>query len=99
MALSYAQLEGLWIQAGGPAITAPVAAAIGLAESGGNPTAHNGNAGTGDDSYGIMQINMLGSLGPSRRAQFGLSNNTDLFDPLTNMRVAVAMSNGGKNFG
>lgn len=98
MALTYSQLEGLWIQAGGSPSAAPVAAAIALAESGGNPTSHNGNASTGDNSYGLMQINMLGSMGPARRAKFGLSNNTDLFDPLTNMKVAVAMSNNGKNF-
>lgn len=96
MALSYAQLEGLWVNAGGSAATAPVAAAIAMAESGGNPTSHNPRP--PDDSYGLWQINMLGSMGPARRAQYGLKSNTDLYDPATNARVAVIMSNKGANF-
>ena len=72
--------------------------AIALAESSGNPRAHNGNRLTGDDSYGLMQINMLGGMGPERRKKFGLSSNAALFDPATNMRVAYGLSNGGKNF-
>jgi len=62
--------------------------AIVQAESGGNPRAYNGNANTGDKSYGLAQINMLGAMGPERRARYGLSSNEDLFDPLTNLRVA-----------
>lgn len=96
MALSYAQLEGLWVNAGGSSGSAPVAAAIALAESGGNPTSHNPRP--PDDSYGLWQINMLGSMGPSRRAAYGLKSNTDLYDPATNARVAVAMSGKGSNF-
>lgn len=69
-----------------------------MAESGGSATAHNNNASTGDDSYGLAQINMLGGMGPERRKQFGLSSNADLFDPLTNLKVAYALSGGGKNF-
>lgn len=69
-----------------------------MAESGGNSTAYNGNASTGDSSYGLAQINMLGSMGPERRAQFGLSSNDQLFDPLTNLRAAYAISNGGRDF-
>lgn len=99
MGLSYSQLEGLWIQAGGSAASAPIAAAIALAESGGNPSSHNGNAGTGDNSYGLWQINMIGSMGPARLAEFGLTSNTQLFDPLTNAKAAVKVSNGGSNFG
>lgn len=34
--------------------------AIASRESGFSPTAHNGNRGTGDDSYGLFQINLLG---------------------------------------
>lgn len=99
MALSYAQLEGAWVQGGGNPAKAAIAAAIAMAESGGNPNSHNGNAGTGDNSYGLWQINMLGSMGPSRRAQYNLPNNEALFDPVTNARVAVAMSNNGQNWG
>jgi hypothetical protein len=72
--------------------------AVMMAESGGNPRAHNPNASTGDNSYGLFQINMLGNLGPARLKQYGLKSNEDLFDPLTNARVAFRMSGGGKNW-
>lgn len=98
MTLTYSQLEGAWIEGGGSAAAAPVAAAIAMAESAGNPMSHNGNAGTGDNSYGLWQINMIGSLGPARRAQYGLPSNEALFDPVTNARVAVAMSGNGTNW-
>ncbi len=76
-----------------------MAYAIAMAESGGNARAHNGNRGTGDNSYGLFQINMLGGMGPERRRRYNLSSNEALFDPLTNARVAYKMSNGGKNWG
>jgi hypothetical protein len=44
---SYAQLEGLWIQAGGPKQQAPLMAAIAEAESGGNSDAENPSGATG----------------------------------------------------
>jgi hypothetical protein len=74
------------------------AVAIALGESGGNIRAHNTNAATGDNSYGLWQINMLGSMGPARRRQFGISSNDQLFDPAINAKAAYAVSNGGKNF-
>ena len=54
---SFAQLQGLWINAGGPAAEAPIAAAIALAESGGCTTALNAtdNGGT-QSSFGLWQI-------------------------------------------
>lgn len=75
--------------------------AFGIAkrESGGRPDAFNPDRSTGDQSYGLFQINMLGSMGPSRRNQFGLKRNEDLLDPLVNARAAYRMSNGGKDFG
>lgn len=75
-----------------------VAVAVALAESGGRPTAHNGNAGTGDNSYGLFQINMLGDLGPERLERFHLSSNDQLYDPLVNAKVAYQISNGGTNW-
>ncbi len=71
---------------------------IGMGESGGNPRAFNGNANTGDKSYGLFQINMIGSLGPARLKQYNLSSNDDLFDPETNIRVMIKMSNNCTNW-
>jgi hypothetical protein len=69
-----------------------------MKESMGKPFAHNKNSNTGDNSYGLFQINMIGSLGPARLKQFGLKSNKDLFDPATNAKVAYIMSNGGKDW-
>lgn len=67
---------------------AAIAAAVAMAESGGNPLAHNPNAQTGDNSYGLWQVNMLGGMGPERRKEFGLRANEELFDPDVNARAA-----------
>jgi hypothetical protein len=72
--------------------------AIVMAESGGNAQSLNDNAGTGDLSYGLAQINMLGSMGPQRLQEFGLKSNADLYDPLTNLKVAYALSSHGTDF-
>lgn len=85
-------------QAGFKGEALKIARAIAQAESGLNPRAYNPNAGTGDKSYGLFQINMLGAMGPARRAQYGLKSNEDLFDPLTNAKVAFRMSGGGTNW-
>jgi hypothetical protein len=74
------------------------AVAVAMAESGGHPTSHNTNAGTGDNSYGLFQINMLGSLGPARMEQYHLSSYNELFDPSVNARVAYQLSQGGTNW-
>ena len=62
--------------------------AIAHRESRWNPQAHNPDTSTGDNSYGLFQINMLGSLGPSRRRAFGITSNDELFDPAVNVRAA-----------
>jgi hypothetical protein len=72
--------------------------AIAKRESGGRPGAFNGNASTGDKSYGLFQINMIGNLGPTRMAKFELSAYEDLFDPYRNAEIAYYMSQGGKNW-
>jgi len=79
---------GLARQAGFSDSEARTMAAIAVAESGLNSEAFNGNVNTGDTSYGLWQINMIGNLGVERRAQFGLSANEQLYDPLTNARAA-----------
>lgn len=69
------------------------AVAIAWAESKGNALAHNDNYKNGgrDDSYGLWQINMLGSMGPRRRQLFGIKENDDLFDPRTNAKAMVQL--------
>lgn len=78
---------------------AAVAASVAMAESGGNPNAHNKKY--PDNSYGLWQINMLDEpgymLGAERRKKFNLKSNDELFDPATNAEVALKLS-GGSNF-
>jgi AraC-like DNA-binding protein len=66
-------------------------AAVGMAESTGNSGVRNSNPDTGDDSYGLWQINMIGNLGPDRLRRYGLRSAEDLKDPETNARVMAAM--------
>jgi len=72
--------------------------AVAKKETNGRPLAFNGNAKTGDSSFGLFQINMLRDLGPDRREKFGLNYNADLLNPVINAQVAYYMSNGGKNW-
>jgi murein DD-endopeptidase MepM/ murein hydrolase activator NlpD len=72
--------------------------AIAIAESGGRANAHNYNVSTGDDSYGLYQINMLGSLGPARRKKFNLKTNEDLFNPSTNAGLAAHFTKRGQDW-
>lgn len=72
--------------------------AIAKRESNGRPFAFNGNIKTGDSSYGIFQINMIGKLGPDRREKFDLKHNADLFNPVINAKIAYHMSRGGDNW-
>jgi hypothetical protein len=69
-----------------------------MKESTGRPMAHNQNSKTGDNSYGLFQINMIGNLGPDRLQRYGLSSNEDLFNPLVNAQIAFTMSGGGSNW-
>jgi hypothetical protein len=72
--------------------------AIAMKESRGNPLSHNGNRKTGDNSYGLFQVNMIGSMGQERRDKFSLDYNAELLDPVVNAKIAYHMSNGGKNW-
>lgn len=72
--------------------------AVAKKESNGRPLAYNGNRKTGDNSYGIFQINMIGNLGPERRAKYKLSDNKELFNPVTNASIAFKMTSGGDNW-
>jgi hypothetical protein len=69
--------------------------AIVKAESNSRPMAYNGNRKTGDSSYGIFQINMLGQLGIDRKEKFDLKSNILLFDPVINAEITYYMTKGG----
>ena len=77
--------------------------AVAMRESRGHPTSHNTNAKTGDNSYGLFQINMIGSLGVDRLAKFqdkvGITKMADLLDPVANAKAAYYMTDGGKDWG
>ncbi len=78
---TFAQLEALWINNGGPKALAPVAAAIALAESAGcstalNPTDNNGT----QSSFGLWQISN-GTHNPPA---------ANIYDPNVNAKLAVA---------
>ena len=73
--------------------------AVVMRESRGNSGSHNKTSSTGDNSYGLFQINMLGTLGADRREKFGIKSNAELFDPVTNAQAAFYMTSRGKNFG
>jgi hypothetical protein len=79
----------------GSALT--TATAVAMAESNGDPNAHNGVP--PDNSYGLWQVNMLGALGPARRQEFGLKSDSQLFNPDTNAKAAWEISDHGHDFG
>jgi len=70
-----------------------------MRESRGNPTSRNNTPGTGDNSYGLFQINMIGNLGEVRREKFNIAKDSDLFDPVTNAKAAFYMTARGTNWG
>lgn len=90
--LSADQIKGYASAAGFKGDDLNVAVAVAFAESGGDPRSHNPTP--PDDSYGLWQINMLGSMGPDRRKRFKLKSNEDLYDPATNARVAYGIFQG-----
>jgi len=95
--------RGLWVkeilkEAGFRGENLKEAWAIVMRESTGRPNAYNGNTSTGDNSYGIFQINMIGELGVARREKFDLKSNKELFDPLRSAEIAHYMSRGGKDW-
>jgi hypothetical protein len=87
--LSPAQVRQAAMAAGFTADQATIMTAIAGAESAYNTNAHNPKP--PDNSYGLWQINMLGSMGPERRRLFGIGSNEALFDPATNARAAKAI--------
>ena len=72
--------------------------AVAKKETNGQPIRLNPNAKTGDNSWGLFQINMIGMLGPDRRDKFELVTNSDLLNPVINAQIAFHMSDGGKDW-
>jgi hypothetical protein len=97
-ALSDEELKTLLWAVGFEGKALKTAWAIAKRESNGRPLAYNGNRNTGDSSYGIFQINMLGSLGTDRKEKFNLKSNVLLFDPTINAEIAYYMTDGGTNW-
>lgn len=98
MALRQIWLKGLLYEAGFRGKGLKTAWAIAMRESHGNPSSHNKNRHTGDNSYGLFQINMIGGMGYERRQRFGLKSNSELLNPLTNARIAYRMTKHGKDW-
>lgn len=92
------KLTQLARQGGIPEKNIPQMVAIAMAESGGDPNAHNDDASTGDDSYGLWQINMIDlpnyKLGEERRNQFGIKSNEELKKPEVNVKAAKMILQG-----
>ena len=75
--------------AGIPEKHIPTMVSIALAESGGNIGArYNPEGNTGEDSYGLWQINMDPRYADERLKLFGIDNKKKLFDPVTNAKAA-----------
>lgn len=81
---SFSDLEQIWINNGGSAIMAPMAAAIAMAESGGNSDAIGRNS-NGSLDKGLWQINTSN----------GALSTTDING---NARAAIQISNNGSNW-
>jgi hypothetical protein len=94
--LSGPQVAAIMYKAGFRGKRLVEAVAIAHRESRFNPTSF---ADDSDDlSYGLMQINMKGSMGPGRRKTYNLKKNEDLFNPDTNAQVAWKLSGHGNNW-
>jgi murein DD-endopeptidase MepM/ murein hydrolase activator NlpD len=78
-------LEALWVEADGDPSEAPMAAAIAMAESGGNARAINHNT-NGTIDRGLWQINSI-------------HGSQSTLDERRNARAAVEISNDGKEWG
>lgn len=94
--LTAAQIKGLAQAVGFTDAQSSVMTAIAFAESSGVTTKHNPIP--PDDSYGLWQINMYGAMGPSRRQQFGITSNSQLYDVGVNAAAAKAIY-GSQGFG
>ena len=85
-------LERLALEGGFTPEQAQIMAAIAMAESSGMARALNDDLKTGDNSFGLWQINMIDTpdykLGEERRGKLGIKNNDELYNPAVNVRAA-----------
>lgn len=84
MAYGYNELKQIWVLNGGNPAAAGIAAAVALAESGGNPNATNTN-GNGTIDRGLWQINSIHGA-------------RSTFDITANAKAAIAISSNGTNW-
>lgn len=88
---SFDQLKQLWINYGGNPQNAAMAAAVALAESGGNPNAINKNKNSAGQvtsiDYGLWQINSKYNGGSPA-----------YYDPVTNVKATIAISKNGASW-
>lgn len=96
--LSVSEVKDILKKAGFTGYGLRMAQAIVFKESTRRQYAHNQNERTGDNSYGLFQINMFRGLEAARQEAYGLLNNEELFDPMTNALIAYKISNGGTNW-
>ena len=96
--MSVEHLKRVLRRAGFEEYSLRMAQAIIRLESNRRMYAHNPNSETGDNSYGLFQINMFKELEEKRLEQFGLSRNEDLFHPLKNAEIAYEISKGGTDW-
>lgn len=99
LVLSDDELDALLRSVGFEGSGLAIAKQIVFLESGNRPYAHNDNPNTGDNSYGLFQINMFRGLEESRQKAYGLESNEDLFDARTNAEIAYKISKGGTRWG
>jgi len=81
---TYTDLKNLWVSAGGNAASAPMAAAIAMAESGGDPNATNHNT-NGSTDRGLWQINSV-------------HGSQSTYNVADNVKAAIAISNNGSSW-
>ena len=100
--LSFDQIARAAYQAGFRGQALAWMTAIAMRESGGRTNAYNGNVRTGDNSWGLWQINTIGGNGANIRRilqSLGYSGDfQDLYNPVVNAQVAYKLSSGGTNF-
>jgi len=95
--LSPKQLYQLLQMVGFKGRSLKIAWAVAMKETHGNPLAHDFNRKTGDDSYGVFQINLYGAM-KGRISEFHLKSAQELTNPVKNAQIAYQMSAGGRDW-